>query len=167
MQQKLSGNKQPQKSNGFSIIEVLVVSFIIIFVLTAILTLAVLSLRISILVKETNQANFLAQEAIEITRNFRDGTKWNEDGLNTLTTGISHYPLKDNSTTPPNRTFLEGEETIGQFNRQIIFEDVLRDNNHNIVEEGGSIDLDAKKLRIIVSWKEREIMVSTYLTNWQ
>ena len=75
MQMNPSGNNK-----GVSIIEILVVVVIINIVLVVFLGLANFSLKISTSIKETDQANFLAQGAIEAVRNFRDGTVWDTDG---------------------------------------------------------------------------------------
>ena len=151
---------------GFTVIEIMVVVAILLSAFVGIFGLLVFSLQISILVRETNQANFLAQDTIEAVRNFRDGTVWDINGLGTLIVDTVYYPEKtiDN---PPAWTMIQGEETIDIFSRKVIFENVMRDANDNIVGSGGISDPDTKKVTATVSWKGKKVEIITYLTNWK
>jgi len=151
---------------GISIIEILIVIAIIATAFFSLFSLVVFSLRISNLIKETSQANSLAEETIEAVRNFRDGSDWHTDGLGTLTVGDSYYPQKSGDN-PAKWQIVAGEETIDGFTRKVVFDQVQRDDNHNIVETGAIVDLNAKKVTAIVSWKDKEIEIVTYLTNWR
>ena len=151
---------------GVSTLEILIAVVIIVFVLVNLLGAASFALQISSLNKETTQANSLAQEAMEGARNFRDGTSWDTDGLGILTSGVSYY-LKLTNDNPPAWQLVQGEEVLGKFNRTIIFSDVSRDLNDNIVESGGVNDPETKKLTVTISWRDKSIQISTYLTNWQ
>lgn len=157
---------------GFSIIEILVVIVIIGMALVAILSLTTLSLKASISIKKNTQANNLAQETLEIVRNYRDGTNWNlddpenkYDGLGILTTGVAYHPEKS-SDIPPRWTLIQGEEDVNGFTRKVVFENTLRDATDNIVETGGINDPNTKKAIATVSWQEKEIEIITYFTNW-
>lgn len=172
MQAILNGSKFLQqffaaKNKGFSIVEILVTIAILTIALFGLMNLVIFSLQLSISIKETKEADFLAREMIEIARNFRDGTAWHVDGLGTLTSGVAYYPLKDMSTSPPQWALVQGEETVNQFTRRIIFYDVERDSNDNIVESGGVNDPNSKKIKAIVSWQGKEVEIATYLTNWR
>lgn len=151
---------------GISVIEILVVIAILLIAFVGILGLLTFSLQTLSLIKETTSANFLAQETIESVRNFRDGTDWATNGLGTLTVGVSYHPEKT-ADIPAKWILAEGEETIGNFTRKIILENVQRDGNDNIVEEGGTNDPDTNKIKITVSWKDKKVEVITYLTNWK
>jgi len=151
---------------GISIIEILIVIAIVIIGLTSLLGVATFSLKLSILRKETARANSLAQEAIEAVRSFRDGTDWNTNGLGTLTAGINYRPERT-IDTPPQWDLIMGQETIDIFTRKIVFSNVQRDANDDIVESGGTNDPDTKKITVTVSWKDKKIEIVTYLTNWQ
>ena len=151
---------------GISIIEILVVIAIIAIALIGLLGLITFSLRISTLMKETVQANNLAQETIEAVRNFRDGTDWNTNGLGTLNVGADYYPEKSGGD-PPKWQIVAGEEIIDGFTRKVIFYQVNRDANDNIVEAGGTPDPNTKKVIAVISWKDKEIEIVTYLTNWR
>lgn len=166
------GNKK-----GVSIIEILVVISIIVIALTSLLELVSFSLKISTLVKQTTQANLLAQETMEQGRNFRDGINWNNDdsnnqydGLGVVSLGIA-YHLEKSSDIPSKWMLITGEETIDSFTRKVVFENVMRDGNYNIVFSGGTNDPNTKKVTVTVSWQERgvirQVKLVTYLTNWK
>lgn len=152
---------------GVSIIEILIVIAIIVIALSSLLGISTFSLKISTLIKETGQANNLAQEAMEAVRNFRDGTDWNVDGLGTLATTTVFYHPEKSTDILPKWQMISGAEIIDGFLRKIVFDDVFRDENDNIVDSGGTIDPNTKKITVTVSWKEREVKIVTYLTNWR
>jgi|Deesub1362B_J571_1020462.scaffolds.fasta_scaffold04074_4 type II secretory pathway pseudopilin PulG len=157
----------PNSNKGISVVEILVIVAIIGITLISVLGLATFSLEASHLVEQTNRARDLAQEAIEAVRSFRDGTDWESDGLSTLSTEADYYPKKDTSVSPPRWQLIGGVESIGIFKRKINFYQVQRDGNGNIVESGGTVDPDTLKMKVTVSWKEREFIIVTYLTNWR
>jgi len=163
MSQNQFGNKK-----GISIIEILVVIAIIITALSSLLGLASFSLGVSTLIKQTNQANNLSQEVMEAVRNFRDGTSWDVDGFGKLATSTDYYPQATSS--PSKWQLVQGIENIDGFTRKVVFEDVMRDSNSNIVE-AGTYDPNTKKVIVTVSWKERgrehKLEIFTYLTNWK
>lgn len=162
--------KWKDNKKGISIIEILIVIAIIVIALSSLLGLIAFSLRISNLTKETAQANNLAQETMEAVRNFRDGTDWDTDGLGFLTAGISYYPQKSGDN-PPKWELVSGEEIIDGFTRKVVLDGVYRDasDNDNIVETGGTSESDpnTKKLTTTISWKDKEVEIITYLTNWR
>ena len=158
---------------GISAIEILIAVAIIASTLVTLLGLATFSLRVSLLTKETIRAKNIAQEVLEAVRNFRDGTTWDTDGLRTLSTGESnpYYPEKD-SSVPPEWNLVVGEEITNGFTRKVIFYNVWRDGDDNIVESGGTYeDSGTKKVKAVVSWQERgkthQIELITFLTDWQ
>jgi len=163
-------------TQGVSIIEIMIAVTIITVGLVAILGLASFSLVVSDITKQTTQANILAQETMEAARNYRDGIGWNDDdpgneydGLGVVTIpGTYHF--EKSSDSPPRWKLVSGVETINGFTRQIVFDDVRRDINDDIVESGGVDDTDTKKVTVTVSWQERtrshQVEIVTYLTNW-
>ncbi|KPJ57513.1 hypothetical protein AMJ49_00025 [Parcubacteria bacterium DG_74_2] len=150
-------------------IDILVVIAIIVNVLVTLLGLTSFSLGISTLIRQTTQANNIAQETIEAVRNFRDGTTWDVDGLGTLAMSTDYYPQATSS--PLEWQLAQGTETIDSFSRKVVFEDVMRDLNSNIVESGGNYDPNTKKIIANVSWQEKgrthQVEINTYLTNWR
>ena len=151
---------------GISVIEILVASAILSIALVGIMGLIAFSLQISTLVKETTQANFIAQETIEATRNFRDGTDWTTNGIGILAMNAA-YHLEKTADNPPKWTLVQDEESINGFSRKVIFQNVNRDANYNIVATGGTNDPDTKKATTTVSWKNKKVEIITYITNWR
>ena len=163
---QIQNQKTLNINKGFTVVELMVVVFILLVAFVGILGLLAFSLQTSNLIKETTYANFLAQEAIEAVRNFRDGTDWSTGGLGDLTAGVYH--TEKTGDIPPKWSLLSGEETINNFTREIILEDVNRDAvTHDIVETGGVNDSDTEKVQVIVSWKDKTVEITTYFTNWQ
>lgn len=164
MFQNLIGNKK-----GISIIEILAVVGIISIALSVLLGLASFSLGTIGLIKQTVKANFLAQETMEQSRNFRDRTLWNTDGLGKLIAGSNYYFQKSGS--PLKWQPVAETETIDGFGRKVVFADVMRDGNDNIAVLGGINDPDTKKVTVVVSWSEKgrshQVELITYLTNWR
>lgn len=158
---KISKNKK-----GISVIEILVVVVILLIGLIGVFNLLSFSLQISSLIKETTQANFMAQEMIEAIRNFRDGTTWDSNGIGTLNIDTA-YHLEKTSDIPPKWAMVSGEETINGFSRKAIFKNAGRDINDNVVESGGTNDLETKKAIITISWKDKQVEIVTYFTNWR
>lgn len=150
--------------------EIVVIAGIIVGSLAVILGLAAFFLATSQVVQQTSQATALAQEALEIVRNIRDGTEWSVDGLGTFTLGDLYHP-EQLGGPPPEWTLVAGSETIDEFARQIVFEEVYRDGSDNIYPSGGSLDPDTVKTVAVVSWEERgrthRVELVAYFTNWR
>ncbi len=127
------------------------------------------SLKVAGLVSQTTRANALAQETMEVVRDFRDQTNWQVNGLGILSVGISYRPEKT-GTVPPRWDLILGQEAIDIFTRRVIFEKVYRDANDNIVAVGAE-DPETKKAKVTVSWQERgnvhQVELVSYFTNWQ
>lgn len=155
MLQTSSGNK------GVSIIEMLVVIAILAITLTTLLGLVSFSLGIQGMVRQTTQASNLAQEAMEAVRSIRDNSGWAQmvNGNHGLANAGGHWIFSDT------------DNVISGFTRTVLISDVQRDVLSNIVESGGVVDADTKKITITVSWSERsrphDIELITYLTNWK
>lgn len=147
---------------GISIIELLVVTAIIVIGLVGLLNAATLSLKFSRLIKENETAKALAEEALEAVRNFRDGTTWNTNGLGILLLNTNYHPEKTNGKW----SLVLGEETINNFTRKVVIKKVFRDANSDIVSVGTE-DTNTKLITATVSWSNRIVEVSTYLTNWR
>lgn len=159
------GGKIWSGKKGISIIEILIVVAIVTIALVSLLGVAAFSLKISTQIRENTQANVIAQEAMEAVRNFRDGTDWNVDGLGILTSDTDYFPQKSGS--PPKWMLVQGTETAEGFTRKVVFANVIRDTNDNIVGTGGTNDPNTKKVTVTVYWKDKEVKLVTYLTNWK
>lgn len=162
---------------GISVIEILVAIAIIGFTLVSILGLTSLSLKTSTSIKELTQANALVQETIEAARNFRDGTEWNTNGLKNYievgaTTSEPYHPELDSNFDPPKWILVEGEETIGDFTRKVVFKKVSRDPltaNIESTYNADHDDSDTRKVEATIYWKNgnKKIKLVTYFTNWK
>lgn len=163
-------------NKGVSIIEIVVIIGVISIIFTSIWSLLSFSLAHSSFAKHSAQANVLVQEAMEATRSYRDTVPWNNndvadeyDGLGVIDVETPYHPSI--AVNPPIRwAMIEGQETIGVFTREIVFSDVYRDANDDIVLSGGSFDADTKLITASVSWQEgsrtHEVSAQMYLTNW-
>lgn len=158
-----------RSQNGIGLIELLIVMAIITTGLVYLLGMASFSLRISGEKEKISQANFMAQEIMEGVRNFRDGTDWQMDGLGTLSI-LTPYHL-EKTGFPAGWTLVLGEEIANGFTRSVIFSEVRRDDNDDIIENGGTLDTESKKITVSVLWTERgesqQITLISFLTNWK
>jgi len=154
-------------NRGISLIDILIVIAIFSVIFSIILGSISFSFSTLNLIKRTIQANNIAIETIEAVRNFRDGTIWDINGLGTLATNTDYYP----QATSSKWQMVQGTEDLNGYERRVIFKDVMRDANGNIVESGGNYDPDTKKVIVNVSWQERgrtyQVEITTYLTNWR
>lgn len=168
MLRTFNGNKPPHLSakkwggKGIGIIEILVVVAILGITLTTLLGLASFSLGTQDLARQTVQAKDLAQEAMEAVRSIRDNRGW---GL--IVNGS--YGLENISGY---WNFAGTNNIISGFTRTVLIVDGRRESgSDNIVESGGDIDPDTKKITVRVEWIERSrphsIELKTYLTNWR
>ena len=155
-----------KSDRGVSVIEILIVIFLVIIGLTSLLGFTTFSLNISNLTKQTIQANNLAQEAMEAVRNFRDGTDWSVDGLGVLVVDTAYY-FQETNDNPPKVQLVTGEDEIGGFTREIVFSRVFRNPVNDNIADSGDEDLKTRKVTITVSWKDKEVKLATYLTDWQ
>ena len=157
---------QKDKEKGSLLIEILIAIAIISIALISLLGLAIFSLKTEQLAKINNEAINLVQEEIEAVRNFRDNTDWETEGLGFLNAGVD-YSAQKTGDIPPRWNLVLGEETIDIFKRKVVFSDVMRDSNDNIVESGGTDDPETKKATVTISWQEKSIEIITYFTKWK
>jgi len=153
-------------NKGALMLEILIVVFIVGIAIIAFLDLATFSLRMNNVIKMNSAADDFAKEAVEAARNFRDGTDWDANGIAALTMGAIYHPEKT-ADNPPKWSMVSGEETIGAFKRKIVFQNGLRDGGGNIVESGGVIDNDTKKMIVTVTFQNHSVEIITYFTNWK
>ena len=112
---------------------------------------------------QQTEAEYLAQQGIEIARSIRDQA-WNNMIFN-----------QSSVSTSSEQWVFDGEgtnQTIGKYTRIISFSDVCRDSSDEITTcPGVYTDLHAKKVTVDVSWEVRNGISNTvqqiaYLTNW-
>lgn len=132
----------------------------------AMLSIGVVMLSVSTLQREARiivdvEAQTYVEEGIEASRNIRD-----QDFLD-LVTGSHGINLESDGWV-----FTGSSELIdGYFLRTIVVDDVYRDGNGDIVDSGGSLDLNTKKVTSTVTWTykgvfPRSLSLTHYLTNW-
>lgn len=167
-------------SGGFTILEVLVASGILVAISGAMLTAGRASIRSHDLALERSQASQLLQEGFEIVRQMRDtnyldgsGNAWDSG----LTTGADLQPVWD----PDNRRWqlVTGPETVQidgttalTFTRSIRIDPAT--NLTPIKPAGGAPDIDpaqlARKVTVTVTWESQGQTWSetgmTLLTDW-
>ncbi|HZX50106.1 MAG TPA: type II secretion system protein [Candidatus Paceibacterota bacterium] len=164
-------------NKGGSVVELIVVVAIIGGSLAAILGLVALSLVSSGIARQTQEAVFLAQEAMEALRNYRDGVPWDQDdplnqydGFEYVNFALNPFHLEKSTDSPPQWKLVSGAETVGIFTREIIMEFAHRDANDDIVPSGTQ-DPDTLAILVRVSWQERgrthTVEIASYLTNWK
>lgn len=162
--------------NGITVVEIMVAVAILTTAFGGILALASFSFVSTDLASQTLQASSLAEGATEALRNYRDGIAWNDDdggneydGLGIVAVGVEYHP-EISGDVPPRWKFIQGAETIGIFERSVVFENVERDSQDTITESGGVVDLNTKKVTVTVSWEERtrahSVELVSYFTNW-
>jgi Tfp pilus assembly protein PilV len=146
---------------GFSLIEIVVVLFLVVVIVPAINNIIAQSVRAMAHTQREVEALYLAQEGMEVVRAYRDSNWQNFVGkegtnyINNITNAI------DISSTPA----LIDEK----YTREVIISDVCRDASGDIVEcPSVTEDNKTKKVDVAVSWEdvigENEILLSTYLT---
>lgn len=174
MLQHLLNNRE----RGGSLVEIIIVVAIIVAALAGIMGLAAFSLVASETGKQTTEATILAEDTMETLRNYRDGTVWDFDDFTDEYDGLkivdrdTAYHFEQSSDTPPRWKLIIASETVDEFTRQILFENVCRDGSDNIVAcPGSGVDSDSVRATVKVSWQERgrshEVELEIYLTNWQ
>lgn len=163
----LIGNRK-NKERGIFVAEILIVAAIIAIALISFLGIAVFSLKASKIAKEESEAISLAEEAIEAARSFRDGRDWDTNGLGALNTNVDYYPSL--SGAPPTWDLVLGAEVINRFTRKIVLNKVSRDpvtNDIEAVYNSANDDPNTREVNVNLSWEEKEIQITSYLTNWE
>lgn len=101
-----------------------------------------------------------AQEAIEAVRSIRDNS-WEdiEDSV-----GSNHDVTKDQNGV---WQFADTSDSQQSLTRVITVANVQRNENGDIVESGGTVDINTKKVTVTVSGQGiADYTLTTYLTNW-
>ncbi len=146
---------------GFSIIEVLLAITIFAIFSAGIFYLSLDTIQRNIKVNLNTEAILYAQEGLEAVRNIRD------KNYLLLTNGDKGLFLNAGSW----EFVIAPEDIDGFYSRTITIDDVYRDENGNIDEEGLYLDSDTKKITSEVSWLQKGIIpksisLTSYLSNW-
>lgn len=134
------------KNRGFSLVELMVAFSIFLVFVSAIFTVASISVKQVRHAVNVERATALAEEGLEASRNIRDQ---DFDNLNNGTYGLS--------SATSEWEYVGTSDDINIFNREI-----------NIVE----VDSDQKRIEVNVAWDDsistnNTVSVASYLTNWR
>ncbi len=152
-------------SSGFTLIEALLSIAIMMVLIIGALSASSLASSSVILTQDRNQANLLAQEAMEAIQAIR-ATKYSS-----LTVG-NFYP----NFGEGGWDIIPGTQVIGKFTRYINISSVFRNISCGtvvcgITSEGGILDENTKLVKVYVTWAEasnnKEIFLSTIVTYWK
>lgn len=148
---------------GFTLVEALIASALALTIVLGLIVTFMLVLRSTLANTPRTQAALLAEEGIEVTRLLRDAS-WSSN-IATKTNDVPFY-LTFNGTSwlaTTTNTYINST-----FERSVTLAAVYRDGNQNIVQSGGTLDPNARKVTVTVSWRQSATTsksVSTYLTN--
>jgi len=156
----MSCNKH-KNQQGQSLIELLVAMAVFVLVVSSIMFLTLDAHLATRQGAERTQATFLVQEGVEATYSIKNR------GWKYLTIGSHGLDESGNLWE-----FSGAENLIDKYTRQVTVEEAYRDVNGDIVDSGGSVDLDTKKITSRVNWdfspnRPLEVAVTSYLTNWR
>lgn len=152
-----------KQSKGFGLIEVVIGAAIITVFLAAAINVFATSHRLESELISKIEAQYLAEEGIEVARFLRDSS-WSAS-VTPLTLGTGYY-LDFNGLIW--RTASTPSLVGGVFERKITFLTGYRDGNNDIAESG-TVDDDLRKVVVSVAWPVRgsttTLSLVTYLTN--
>jgi len=149
---------------GFTIVEAIVAAAICLGVVLGIAGAFSLTLRSSLGNSARLQAAFLEEEGLEAARILRD-SGWTSN-IASHAAGTPFYLTFDGTTWKATTT----NAYIGAtFERTIVIDNIYRDGSKNIVQSGGTLDANTKKVTVTVSYRQGSATtsrsLSTYLTN--
>lgn len=151
-------------NNGFGLIEIVVTLGLIGTLFVASFPLLAMTLQQIRRAENESRATFLGQDAIEAAKNLRDQS-WGS--IEALDASELYHPTIQNGEW----AFVLGTEALELiFTRSTQFFVVERDEDGTIVESGGTIDPNTRKVESKVTWTEqgsaRETKLITYLSNF-
>jgi len=136
-----------KQKQGSVLLEVVVGAAIISASLLSLISVFNMSLRFAEQSIKKTQASFLLEEGMEVVRVLRD-SGW-QGNIETLDMETSyHLDFLENKWVATSTAGYIDEV----FNRVFILDDVYRDGNYDIVDSGGDLDIDTRKITVSVSW---------------
>lgn len=149
---------------GFTLVEVVVATSIILVFLLALFGVNNLYLKSAFLNTDSIKATFLAEEGLEAMRFLRNSS-W-EDNILPLSAGTNYNLIFLSNAWIVNSS---SDYVDNLFERRAVLSDVYRDVLDDIVTSGGTLDPYTKMVTINVSWSTRGATttksISTYLSN--
>lgn len=146
-------------NKGFGILEIIITIFILSTAIFSISQLAIYTMQKVQESENTAKAIFLAKESIEAIRTIKD-KNWTNN-ITTLTFGADYHPAISLNTW----TLASGEETINQFTRKIVIDNVSRNPITKDIEQTYSApnnDANTKKITSTVLWGSGETQDISY-----
>lgn len=138
-----------KNKKGFSLIEIVIASSIILLIVVSIFSSYVVSLSASSKNTAFLQSAFLAEEGTEALKNMRDwGFAENIASLSNDTTYYLEW-LNGHWQATTTNIFIDGK-----FDRSFVLSEVSRDGGNDVVVSGGSVDTGTKKVTVSVSWSD-------------
>ncbi|MHB1330477.1 MAG: type IV pilus modification PilV family protein [Minisyncoccota bacterium] len=151
-------------NRGMTMAEVLVAASVISIFVVALVGVYNLQLKETLGGAREIKASFLAEEGLEVVKFLRNDS-W-DTNIATLNTGSDYFLVwqDDRWGIVTNNVYVDN-----LYERKVVLSEVMRDANSNIVESGGTVDEDVKKVVVSVSWKEGNATstraLTTYITN--
>ncbi len=133
---------------GFSLVEILVASSIIVVSLIAVINIANKAINSSRQSVNAYLASTLLEEGAEAVRTIRDNDWTNISALSNSTT---YYPKFTTATNTWSLTTTAVDGTVGVFSRSVVLSAVNRDASANIASSG-TLDASTKLVTVTVSW---------------
>lgn len=158
-------------NKGFVFLEILIAVALISLVFMLLLGIGFSSVSLATSIQKAALADSLIKEELEAVRSFREGTVWATDGLGTMTVGSAnpYYLSLDATVNPPKWKLNSGTETVGEFTRSLVFDNVSRDpltQNIETIYNASNNDSDTRKITVTVTLGAKTYQVISYLTNW-
>jgi hypothetical protein len=150
-------------SRGLSLVESVIASAVVSLFVGALALSFSAFLRVTSVNLESVKAAFLVEEGMEAVKFLRDADWQNIASLNT---DFNYYL---NFTGSSWELVTEGFLMDDLFLRSLVFDDVFRGSNGEIVQSGGTLDPGSRILSVSVSWFSRGATttrsVSTYIAD--
>jgi prepilin-type N-terminal cleavage/methylation domain-containing protein len=150
-----------KNTKGFSLVELVVALAIFVIIIGGMAALIIGGHLSNFENEKRLQANAVLTETWEAIRAIRNGD-WNDitNGSHGLTHSNGYWEFSGDS-----------DEQNG-ITRQITVSGIWRDADGNILEGGGEMDTDSKKIQIQISWhplegQDQSFTLNTYLHNYQ
>lgn len=156
-------NNISKKQKGFGLIEMIITAVIIVISFSAFISFILFSREATLKAKRNTQAVATAEEAMEVVRKLKDDN-WTAN-ISPLTTGTTYYPKLTGTTWSLTTT---NPDTTSYYTTTIVFSNVSRDANFNIVGSGGTNDPNSKKVVTTVSWNDsgsKQVQLTSYIGN--
>ena len=129
---------------GSILIEALLALAIGSTILTVVSQALVVNQQANMAAGQKQKAEYLSQEANEAVKSIW-ARGWQEIGVN----GTYHPQIASGLWS-----LVNGEETLGAYQRAVTIEDIFRDGQGNIATSGGTLDPSSKKITTVVSWNQ-------------